>query len=66
MLPVLVGEFLAEELNADYANAVIDAAEQGGLEGWLPWAIGCGFDEDDDARSEPMVSVARRMRELNQ
>ena len=64
-LPVLLGEFLAEEKNADYAGQVIDAAERYGLEGWLPWAVGCGFDESADTGGEPMASVARRMRELN-
>lgn len=56
-LPVLISEFLAED--AAYFDAVVDRAEAAGVDGWLPWAVGCGFTLDDDAR------FGARMRELN-
>lgn len=64
-LPVLIGEFLAEADDAAYASELVEVAEANALEGWLPWAIGCGFDEDGDRGGEPLASLARRMRELN-
>ncbi|MBX7115226.1 MAG: glycoside hydrolase family 5 protein [Myxococcaceae bacterium] len=64
-LPVVVGEFLAEEANADYARALVERAEARGADGWLPWAIGCGFGENADIDQEPFKHLAQKMRELN-
>lgn len=63
-LPVLLGEFTAEAEHADYALELVDTAEREGAVGWLPWAVGCGFDLDDDQGREPLRSLAKRMREL--
>jgi endoglucanase len=64
-LPVLIGEFTAEPSSVDYARALVETAESQGVVGWLPWAVGCGFDVDDDTKREPLIYLARRMRELN-
>lgn len=64
-VPVLVGEFLAHEANAEYARALVGLAEARGVDGWLPWAIGCGFDENADQAHEPLQLLAAKMRELN-
>lgn len=56
-LPVLISEFLADD--DTYFSAVIDAAERSGADGWLPWAVGCGFTVDDHDR------LAQPMRALN-
>ena len=45
-LPVIVSEFLSED--DGYVDAVIDAAESAGVDGWMPWAIGCGFTLDEE------------------
>lgn len=63
--PVLIGELLADPSEPAYALRVVDAAERAGAVGWLPWAIGCGFDEDADLRDEPLSSLAARLRALN-
>lgn len=65
LIPVLLGEFLAEEAHLDYARQLVEAAETQGLNGWLPWAIGCGFDENDDSKKEPLIYLSGKMRELN-
>ena len=59
-LPVLLGEFLADD--ATYALAVVDAAEAASAVGWMPWALGCGFAKDDDLTKEPLITLAARMR----
>jgi hypothetical protein len=64
-VPVLVGEFLAREANAEYARALVERSEALGVDGWLPWAIGCGFDENADTAVEPLKLLAAKMRELN-
>jgi endoglucanase len=64
-LPVLLGEFLADEKNPDYVKALVEAAEGSNVVGWLPWAVGCGFDINDDQTREPTSFLARAMRELN-
>jgi hypothetical protein len=64
-LPVLLGEFLDDPAQPDYAHQVVDAAEASGVTGWLPWAIGCGFSVDDDTQSEPSRFLAAKMRALN-
>lgn len=61
-IPVLVGEFLAEEANSGYALALADAADASGAVGWLPWAVGCGFTKSSDQSGEPFASLARKMR----
>lgn len=55
--PVLISEFLAED--DAYFATVIERAEASGVDGWLPWAIGCGFNLDDDDR------LAVQLRALN-
>ena len=67
-LPVLIGEFSAEESLVDgvlYQQWVVEVAEASGAVGWLPWAVGCGIDQDGDTRREPLAYLSRRMRELN-
>ncbi len=68
-LPVLLGEFLASDepvLGRPWANLLVEQAEASGVDGWMPWAIGCGFGKEDDTLREPLISLARTMRELNQ
>ena len=55
--PVLVSEFPADD--DTYFSAVIERAEASGVDGWLPWAVGCGFTVDDD------LHLARQMASLN-
>ncbi|MBX7099873.1 MAG: glycoside hydrolase family 5 protein [Myxococcaceae bacterium] len=62
---VIVGEFLSDAEHADYARALVDAVEHSEVNGWLPWAIGCGFDENADRGSEPFATLAQQMRTLN-
>ncbi len=64
-LPVIVGEFVAEPENAAYATRLVDESEKAGVDGWLPWAIGCGFARDDDLGREPLHALAGTMRALN-
>ncbi len=64
-VPVLVGEFLADPNDSSYAVAVADAAESAGAVGWLPWAIGCGFDKDSDQTEEPFITLAAKIRQLS-
>lgn len=61
-IPVLVGEFLADPMDSTYALTVADGAEAAGAVGWLPWAVGCGFDAGSDLTDEPFRSLAERMR----
>ncbi len=65
VVPVLVGEFLADADHLEYAKALVAAAESDGANGWLPWAVGCGFDESDDQQAEPLVFLSSQMRALN-
>lgn len=62
---VLLGEFLAEEGQTQYAQQLVEAAESSEVNGWLPWAIGCGFDENDDSKKDTLIYLSRKMRELN-
>lgn len=64
-LPVLLGEFVAEPQSMDYARALVAEAEAAQVDGWLPWAIGCGFAKDDDLSREPLKWLAEQMRTLN-
>lgn len=64
-IPVLVGEFLADEKDVGYALSVADAAESAGAVGWMPWAIGCGFAKDSDQTDEPFISLAQKIRQLS-
>lgn len=59
---VIVGEFLSDAEHPDYARALVDAVEGSDVNGWLPWAIGCGFDENADRGSDPFAFLARQMR----
>lgn len=61
VIPVLLGEFLAED---GFALTVVDAAEAAGAVGWMPWALGCGFEKDDDLSKDPVRTLAERMRNL--
>jgi hypothetical protein len=45
-LPVIIGEFLATPAHVDYARQLITEAEASGVDGWMPWAIGCGLSAD--------------------
>lgn len=64
-LPVLIGEFVAETENTEYAKTLVNEAETAGVDGWLPWAIGCGFAKGDDQTKEPLQWLAGQMRALN-
>jgi hypothetical protein len=64
-LPVIIGEFDARSESTLYHDTLIDAAEAGGLVGWLPWAMGCGLSSDDDRGSGPGARIAARLRDLN-
>ncbi len=65
VVPVLVGEFLASPEDASYATSLVTFAEGHGVNGWFPWAVGCGFEKDSDLTQEPFTTLARTMRELN-
>jgi hypothetical protein len=62
-VPALVGEFLADEAHLDFARQLIDTAEASEVNGWLPWAIGCGLPEDESV--EPAKTIAEALRRLN-
>lgn len=62
-LPVLVSEFHADPAEGDYAQRLVDFAEGASVDGWMPWAVGCGFELDDDRTREPLMGLARRMQE---
>ncbi len=64
-VPVIIGEFIAEQSTLEYAQKLVSTAESEGVNGWLPWAIGCGFDETSDQSVEPLKFLAAKMRELN-
>ncbi len=65
VVPVVVGEFLAEPAHAAYAGELVRFAEERGVDGWFPWAIGCGFGKDDDEATEPAAGLAAQLRALN-
>ncbi len=68
-LPVLLGEFTTEEAyfgGVLYQQRLVEEAEASGVDGWIPWAIGCGFAKGDWASREPLLYLSARMRELNQ
>lgn len=62
-VPVLIGEFLADTEHLDYAQTLIDAAESAPVNGWLPWAIGCGLSEE--VTTEPAATIAAALRRLH-
>ncbi len=64
-VPVIIGEFTAETGAAPYAERLVTAAEAGGVNGWMPWAIGCGFTAEDHQGVAPFGYLAGRMRALN-
>jgi hypothetical protein len=64
--PVLLGEFGVEAAEVDgraWQEVLVERAEAAGVDGWLPWAIGCGFQVDDDVSGPPQVrQLAASMR----
>ncbi|MFZ5446070.1 MAG: glycoside hydrolase family 5 protein [Myxococcota bacterium] len=66
--PVLLGEFSAERAEVDgraWQAVLVERAEAAGVDGWLPWAIGCGFTVDDDRSGPPhLQALAATMRAL--
>lgn len=67
-VPVILGELGVEEAYVDgtlYQQRLIEAAEDGGVDGWMPWAVGCGFGKDDAERTPPLAYLSGRMRALN-
>jgi endoglucanase len=68
-LPVILGEFTIDEQYFDgklYQRQLVEEAENGGVDGWMPWAIGCGFGKDDWNSTEVLRYLSGQMRVLNQ
>ena len=67
--PVLLSEFTSEALEVDgrpYQDVLIERAEAAGVDGWAPWAIGCGISLEDDLSGPPQLrSLAAQLRTLN-
>lgn len=57
-LPVLVAEFGPDQ------STLIDTAEAAGVDGWMPWAIGCGLTLDGDLDGGVESTLARQLRDL--
>ena len=69
VVPVLIGEFGVEPnviAGVMYQRRLVEAAEAAGTVGWLPWAVGCGFQVDDDTKVAEVKYLADTMRQLNQ
>lgn len=58
-LPVLVAEFGPDQ------DQLIDTAETAGVDGWMPWAIGCGLSLDADLDGGVEQTLAARLRDLS-
>jgi endoglucanase len=67
--PVLLGEVSVEAVEVDgrpWQDVLVERAEAAGVDGWLPWAVGCGLAVDDDLRGPAQVrSLAAQLRALN-